>query len=187
MKSSIKNLLPIGITIVALSSTCYSSDNQESTQLAPIYTFIKDCKDTTDNDYAAFTELTCAPIKGFNIEITHQPPQFFNIHLIKDSTELSTDFIAVTNENPLEPGKAIEWHVENDQPRFMIFRLSWGTEESPLDMREYLVLNYVNKTDICSIATVNVKTNKNANQKVRDMMLEKFQEIKSCPETILKI
>ena len=187
MRIITKITLPVAIAVTALSSIhCYSDDNQNPEALSPIYTFLKDCTATTNHDNAAFNELTCPSIKGYKIKITEHPPQFFNIHIKKGTTEAITDFIAVTNENPLKAGKAIEWHFEDDKPRFMIFRLSWGSEVSPFEMREHLVLNYIDKSDICSIATVEVNNN-NANYKVRELMLKQFSEIKACPDTILKI
>ncbi len=67
----------------------------------------------------------------------------------------------------------------------MIFRLSWGTESEPFKMKQYLVLNLVTNKEICSLATVDVKTNKNANQKVRDLIKNKFLNTTSCPTEVV--
>ncbi len=54
---------------------------------------------------------------------------------------------------------AIEWHLVNNKPKYMIFRLSWGTENEPFKMRQYLVVNLMTDNDICPLATIDVKNN----------------------------
>ncbi len=70
---------------------------------------------------------------------------------------------------PVEAGKAIEQYFFNNKPKYMIFRLSWSSEDAPFNMREHLVVNLITNKNICALATVDVKNNKNANQKARDL------------------
>jgi hypothetical protein len=46
-----------------------------------------------------------------------------------------TDFETLSDELPLEPGKTLEWHLYDGKPRFLIFRLGWGTEQEPHTFR----------------------------------------------------
>jgi len=193
MNKKMRVVIPASIIVVAaLSSTlCHSETPSDRTTSAkqieePQYTFIKDCKDKINNDNAAFTELSCFPLGKYKVDITAQSPQFYNIHLTKGAEKISTDFTVVTNDNPVEAGKAIEWHLHNNEPKYMIFRLSWGTDAEPFKMKQHLVLNLITSKEICSLATVDVKKNKNANQKVRELMLNKFSKITDCPAEIAR-
>lgn len=194
MNKKLRVVIPTSIIVVAaLSPTLCHSEITPSKQAAsanlkaePLYTFIKDCKDTSNNVNAAFTELSCSQLGKYKVDISAQSPQFFNIHLTKGSEKISTDFTVVTKDNPVEAGKAIEWHLHNNEPTHMIFRLSWGTDVEPFNMRQYLVLNLVTSKDICVLATADVKNNKNANQKIRDLMLNEFSEITTCPADIAR-
>jgi len=196
MKNILRYFFLLAVTVSAFASiSCHSEETSSSkaatskvTEITEIsYTFLKDCKDTVGNDNAAFTELSCPPVGDYKVNITAQSPQYFNIYLNKGDVKLSSDFTMVSHDNPIETGKAIEWHVVNQKPRYMIFRLSWGSEAEPFKMKEYLVVNLVTNTDICVLATVDVKNNKNANIKAQNLILEKFQLTDSCPKTILTL
>jgi len=197
MKKQLRLILPAVIIAAALSSTlCHSQDTPPDTAgkteskvdlSKPQYTFLKDCKDNTNHDNAAFTELSCNPLSEYKVNITEQSPQYFNIILSKDDYKVSSDFTTVSNENPVEAGKAIEWHLVNNIPKYMIFRISWGTTEEPFNMRQYLVVNLVTDKEICALATVDVKNNKNANQKARDLIATKFKQTTSCPATVVAL
>lgn len=179
MKYLLRYLLFIGISFSILASSLCQSEVQ--------YTFLKECKETINNDNAAFSELSCPKIGDYKVSITEQSPQYFNIVLSKGDRNISSNFTAVTNENPVNAGKAIEWHITNNQPQYMIFRLSWGSTENPFKMKEHLVVNLVTEKDICVLATVDVKKNKKSNQKARDLISGKFKNSKSCPKSTLKL
>jgi hypothetical protein len=88
----------------------------------------------------------------------------------------------VTKGNPVEPGHAIEWYLYDNKPRFMIFRLSWGTEDKPFEMKQYLVINLVTENRICVIDKVAVDKVKDANEVARELIAEKYRGILTCPD-----
>ena len=171
-------LLTVIVTFMLLPSLSYSEVE---------YTFLKNCKEKVKNENAAFSEMTCPSISGYKVSITSQSPQYFNIILSKSGRSLISDFTLVSNDNPIEAGKAIEWHINNNTPEFMIFRLSWGSNNAPFKMKEHLVVNLVTDKKICVLATIDVKKNKNSNQKARDLISGKFKGMKSCPDSILEL
>lgn len=171
-------LLLAGIIISVLAPALSYSDVQ--------YTFLKDCKDIVNNDNAAFSELSCPSIAGYQVSVTEQSPQFFNIILSKAGQSITSDFTFVSKDNPIAAGKAIEWHVNNNAPEFMIFRLSWGSNNEPFKMNEHLVVNLVTDKNICVLATIDVKKNKKSNQKARDLVAGKFKNMKNCPRSVLE-
>lgn len=195
MKSSIRILFPLIIVATIFSSTlCHSeitspikSQAAETTTATTSdirYTFIKECNESVENDNAAYSQLDCPDLGEYKVSITRQDPQYFNIILKKGNQETSSDFTAVSNEKPIEAGKAIEWHIQNNTPTHMIFRLSWGSDEQPFKMREYLLVNLVTSTDICVLATIDIKNNRNANEKARGLILKEFKDTRTCPEKI---
>lgn len=179
---AIHKLLLSGLSVITIFSTasCYSN-NQTVNESTIKYTMLNDCKDTVNNVNAAYVELSCPEIAGYQVKITAQDPLYFNIILSKNSKETSTDFTTVSNDNPIEPGKAIEWHLYNNEPKFMIFRLSVGTEEKPFDMHQYLLINMVTDDQICVIDKVDVESVKNANQVARDLVANKYRDLTTCP------
>ncbi|MBI3561135.1 MAG: hypothetical protein HY080_05395 [Gammaproteobacteria bacterium] len=148
------------------------------------YTHLRDCKERIENVNAAFSELVCPKIGAYDVIIKKQSPQFITIVLNADHHEIASNFVLLTNELPIEYGKTIEWHLKNKSPKYLVFRLAWGTEAKPFEMVERLVINLVSKDKICPIAMVNTKTVKNANQKIRDLLETELSTISSCPTSI---
>jgi len=151
------------------------------------YTFLKDCKDKVNNENAAFSEISCPTIAGYQVSITEQSPTFFNIILSKSGQSISSDFTIASKDNPIEAGKTIEWHINNNVLSFMIFRLSWGSNNEPFKMKEHLVVSLVTDKKICVVATIDVKKNNKSNQKARDLVAGKFSGLVSCPTSILEL
>jgi hypothetical protein len=85
----------------------------------------------------------------------------------------------------MEPGKTIEWHLTDNQPKFMIFRIK--AQASDGLMKEYLSLSLVTTKRICPIASINTAKNPTANQKVRELITEKFSTLTECPESLLQL
>lgn len=179
MKNLSIKILPSILLLIASCNTNGSAVD-EKTQ----YTHIKDCKEQIENDNAAFSELLCPKIGSYSIIIKKQSPQFITIFLKNADHTLATNFNPVTNELPIEHGKAIEWHLENREPKYMIFRLAWGTPSEPFVMTERLVINLITKDKICPLATINTKAIKNANQTARDLLGSELSKITSCPKNI---
>lgn len=173
-------LCGFGVFALLISTSCVS-DNQMHDEKNIKYTFLKDCKDKVNNVNAAYSELVCPDVSGYQVEVSEQDPQYFNVLLIKDGKKISSDFTTVTHESPIEPGKAIEWHLYNNKPKFMIFRLSWGTEDNPFVMQQYLLISLVTDAQICVIDKVVVDKVKNANQVARDLIATKYQDMSACP------
>ncbi len=170
----------LGIMALFMSMSCHGSErDQPGAEIK--FTFLKECKDKTGNADAAFSESACPDLAGYRVEISEQSPRYFNIHLIKNNKRISSDFTMVTGENPLEPGKAIEWHLYDNKPKFMVFRLSWGTEDQPFEMQARLVINLVTEDEICVIDQVEVARVKNANQVARDLISRKYKGLAGCP------
>ena len=170
------------LALISLSS-CQSEQSQAQEKI--IYTYIKDCVETVENENAAFSELSCPDVGSYKLNITQQSPMYFNVVLSNQVATISTDFTSLTNESPLEPGTAIEWHLVQGEPRFMIFRLSWGSQEQPFNMQQYLTINLVESNGICSLAVVRVSKHKNANQKARDVLNNQKRMRLECPNSII--
>ena len=148
------------------------------------FTFLKDCKETIMNDNAAYSEQVCPDLGNYKVSISKQDPQFFNIILKQGAQTATSDFTVVSNEKPIKEGKAIEWHLQNNTPKYMIFRLSWGTDDEPFKMREYLVVNLVTTSEICALATIDIKNNRDANEKARNLLGKEFKNTQACPEKV---
>lgn len=149
------------------------------------YSTIADCKEQIDNDNAAFSELHCKPVGAYQLDIKQQSPQYFTITLTADGKSVSSELETLTQELPMEPGKAIEWHSIDRQPKFMIFRLKAQLDDSA--MKEYLTLNLVTAKRICPLASIETAKNPNVNQKARDLIAEKFSVMNDCPAEILRL
>lgn len=169
-----------GFGLLAVSIDLNGMTFEEATQ----YTHLKNCKEQIENDNAAFSELLCPKIGSYSILIKTQSPQFITISLNNAGRSLATNFNPVTKELPIEYGKAIEWHLENKEPKYMIFRLAWGTPSEPFVMTERLVINLVSSDKICPLATINTKAVKNANQMARDLLVSELSKVTSCPKNI---
>jgi len=161
-----------------------SQSSAESSAPLIVYTKIADCKETVENENAAFSVLDCGKVGASSVTISQQSPIYFTVQLESGVKKRMTDFESLSGELPLEPGAALEWHLYDGAPRFLIFRLGWGTEQDPHAFRQRLVLNYVADDAICPVATVDVKNNPDANQKARDLLVEKYSSLKMCPTTM---
>lgn len=168
----------LGLLVVSINS------NGITVKEAAQYTHLKDCKEQIENDNAAFSELLCPKIGSYSILIKKQSPQFITISLINAGRTLETNFNPVTKELPIEHGKSIEWHLENKEPKYMIFRLAWGTPSEPFVMAEHLVINLVSNDKICPLATINTRAVKKANQMARDLLASELSKVTSCPKSI---
>lgn len=143
------------------------------------YSTIADCKEQVDNGNAAFSELHCKPVGAHQLNIKHQSPQYFIITLTANGKSVSSELETITQELPMEPGKIIEWHSIDKQPKFMIFRLK-AQLDGPA-MKEYLTLSLVTAERICPLASIETAKNPNANQQARDLIAERFSAVKDCP------
>lgn len=150
-----------------------------------VYTQIKDCTEQIENDNAAFSELLCPPIGKHKVEIKQQSPQYFIVTLTTAELSASSELETYTLETPMEPGRAIEWHLIDNKPKFMVFRLKAQTEKG--DVNEILTLNLVTDNRICALASIATKKTPNANEKIRDLIKTKFNEAKECPTSTLTI
>lgn len=169
--------------MVMISSACDGQGNShsevENVQREHVYTRISECKEVVENSNAAFSELSCANVGGMALTISIQKPTYFIVNL----GEASSEFEVLSGELPLEVGTAIEWPLVDGRPRYMIFRLKWGTEEDPFNIKERLVVSYVSKDRICPLATVD-GSRAHANEKARALISEKFSSIKECPASV---
>ena len=180
MKSKYNKTYPL---ILALIVSCDSTGSapKDATQ----YTYLKDCTETVANDNAAFSELRCPKIGGYDVSVRKQSPQFITISLGSAGKSLETNFNPITRHLPIEYGGAIEWRLVNDRPKYMVFRLAWGTPDAPFVMTERLVINLVASDRICPLAVVSTKAVKNANQVARDLIGGDLARLDSCPSTVL--
>lgn len=179
-----KNIpMKFSVSILLLLISCNSNgDIEKSIQ----YTHIKDCKEKTDNDNAAFSELLCRKIGSYDVAIKSVGVEFMTIILQRNGKSLATDSDDLTKDLPFTPGqmKVIEWHLENNEPKYLIFRLAWGTASEPFVMTERLVLNLVSNDRICPLATIKTRSVKNANQMARDLLASELSKVTSCPKNI---
>lgn len=181
MKNKAIKRAPLILSLmVACSSTASAID--ETIQ----YTYLKDCKEQIENDNAAFSELLCPKIGSYDVLIKKQSPQFITISLNAPGKSLATNFDPLTQDLPIEHGSAIEWRLVNKQPKYMIFRLAWGTASAPFIMTERLVINLVGNDRICPLVSIDTKAIKNANQMARDLLKAKLSTIDICPKSVLK-
>ncbi|WP_250461754.1 hypothetical protein [Microbulbifer litoralis] len=176
-------LLLLSFTSVACNSEADSKTPEDS--LKTSYTRIGSCEETVDNANAAFSILDCGKVAGRDLRITVQSPTIFTVRLMKSGTEAMSEFEELSGDLPLETGPALEWYSDNQKPRFMVFRVSWGTDKKPFQMDERLVINYVAKDRICPLATVSIESNKNANEKTRELIYDRFLSTSECPEEVL--
>ena len=178
---SISKKIVYTMSILFFTTACES--NEELVNDSVVYTKISDCVEQVKNDNAAFSHLKCKGVGTHALNITVQEPVYFTLGLKKGTVEALSEFEEISGELPLETGPVIEWHLRGDNPRFMIYRVSWGTDD-PFTMKEYLVLSYVAGTRICPLAKVDMTENKHANEKVRELLNSKFLSVKSCPKII---
>lgn len=179
-----KNIpMKFSVSILLLLISCNSNGGIEKSIQ---YTNIKDCKENIDNDNAAFSELLCPKIGSYDVIIKSVGIEFMSIILQGNGKPLATDSDDLTKDLPFTPGrmKVIEWHLENNEPKYMVFRLAWGTASEPLVMTERLVINLVSSDRICPLATINTKAVKNANQIARDLLASELSKVTSCPKYI---
>lgn len=179
-----KTALP---ALASLLLLCACNSGAEPSAQQIVYTKIADCRETVENENAAFSILDCGKVGSFTVSISQQSPVYFTVQLESEGKKQLTDFESLSGELPLEPGKAMEWHLYDDKPRFLIFRLAWGTEQEPHVYAQRLVLNYVAGDEICPVAIVDIKNNPDANQRARDLLADKYVNLKGCPDSIERI
>ena len=178
-----KKAIATGFSALLLSLAAPCISGERTVDGADIeYTFLKECKDIVNNADAAYGEFVCGDVAGYQVKVSEQNPIYFNVLLLKDNKKISSDFAVVTNDNPVEPGHAIEWHLYDNKPKFMIFRLSWGTKDKPFEMKQYLVVNLVTENRICVIDKVVVDEVNDANEVARELIAEKYRGILACPD-----
>lgn len=177
--------MKFSVSILLLLVSCNSNGGVEKSIQ---YTYIKDCKEKIENENAAFSELLCPRIGSYDVVIKSVGMEFMSIILQGNGKSLATDSDDLTKDLPITPGqmKVIEWHSENNKPKYMIFRLAWGTATKPFVMTERLVINLVSSDKICPLATINTKAVKNANQMARDLLGSELSKITTCPKSILE-
>lgn len=170
--------------IILLSMSCNSNASavDERTQ----YTYLKDCKEQIANDNAAFSEVRCPKVGSYDVLIKKQSPQFVAISLFVRGRSLVTNFNPLTQELPIEHGTAIEWRLEAGEPRYMIFRLAWGTSATPFTMKERLVVGLVDKDRICPLAVIRTAAVRNANQMARDLLGGELSTVRACPDNVVE-
>ena len=151
-----------------------------------VYTPIADCKEQDENPNAAFFKLVCKSVGKFSLNIDIQPPQFFNLKLTQQGTTIHSEWDLLTKEGPMEPGKTLEWHMQNGEPKFLIFRIVYQLDYSA-PKQEVLTVNWVGKGRICLLATVNTLKNQHANQQARDLISKNFAAITECPKEWLSL
>jgi len=165
------------LMLLSITTACKSKEGI-------LYTRISECIDNIENKNAAFSNLKCNKIGSYELNITVQEPVYFTVELKKSTLEVRSEFEELSGELPLETGPKIEWHLSNGEPRFMVYSVSWGTEEAPFTMTEYLTINYVAHDRICPIAKVNMKDQEKANEKVRELIGNRFSSLKACTRTV---
>lgn len=146
-----------------------------------IYTPIVDCKEQDENPNAAFSNLNCKKVGNASLRIEIQAPQFFNLYLTQGAATIRSEWDLLTKEGPMEPGKTLEWHLHNGEPKYLVFRISYQLDYSA-PKQEVLTVNWVSKDRICLLATVNALKNPRANQQARDLISKNFAAIQSCPK-----
>lgn len=151
-----------------------------------VYTPIADCKEQDENPNAAFFKLACKSVGKFSLNVDIQPPQFFNLKLTQQGTTIHSEWDLLTKEGPMEPGKTLEWHMQNGEPKFLIFRIAYQLDYSA-PKQEVLTVNWIGKGRICLLATVNTLKNPNANQQARDLISKNFAAINECPKEWLSL
>ncbi|MFC6633718.1 hypothetical protein [Microbulbifer taiwanensis] len=186
MKIILKTLLLLAsFSVTACDSE--ASDSVPAHGLQTSYTRIDSCRETVDNANAAFSLLDCGKVGEHQVHITVQSPTVFTVRLKDDGTEAMSEFEELSGDLPLETGPAIEWYSEGENLRFMVFRLRWGTDEAPFQMDERLVISLVSADRICPLATVGVKSNRNANEKARQLIQNQLLATSECPKDVLSI
>lgn len=150
-----------------------------------VYTTVKNCAETVANDNAAFSELDCGALGGSTLKIKQQSPQYFTLLLNTAGAIATSELETYTAEAPMEPGKVIEWHLSDNQPRFMVFRISFQQDAGK--MTQLLTLNLVAKDRICPLASIDTAKMPKANEKMHELIKTDFANAKECPQSILAI
>ena len=148
------------------------------------YTKIGACVEQVENDNAAFSRLQCPSVAGFALNITQQSPQYFTVLLNNNGAVAASELATYSHELPMEPGQAIEWHVVDGVPRFMVFRLHVQSAEAENKPQEILTLNLVQKDRICPLASIDVKKTPKANEAIRALIASKYKDVKDCPQVV---
>lgn len=168
------------LSLGLMLGTCYCQAGGNDLQLS--YTQLKECKETVQNDNAAFSELKCKPIGKYAVRINQAGAEYFGIALAQGGQTITSDFERFPAMRPV--GQAIEWHSRAGQPIFMVFRISFDEAGAS---QEVLTLNLVTPKSICPLASVATSKNPQANQQVRDLMTGQFAQVTTCPASITKL
>ena len=175
---------------IAVTAACYGKDDAsklEAKELDIAFTTLSECTEAVENPNDAASVLVCPPQRDMPVKVTTIGPDYFYIELVDKSSSLVSDFSKLSDELPLAPGKVIEWHLNKNKPKFMVFRISWGTKAEPFKMAEYLTVHLVTNQTICPLATINVRANKNANHIARELISGALANAEKCPESIKTI
>jgi hypothetical protein len=173
--------LPSLITAFAFSlGACQSQAAPQNLQV--VYTQLKSCSELEANPNAAHSELKCPAIGKYEVRVEQAGQEYFGISLIKNGKKITSDFDAFTAMRPA--GQAIEWHLQSEEPVFMVFRIR--SEEAGAE-KETLTLSLVTEAGICPLASIATHKNPKANQQVRDLISGQFAQTRSCPASIVKI
>lgn len=176
MLKLISPIIALGFTLGA----CQSQAAPEKLQV--VYSQLKSCAELEANANAAHSELKCPSVGQYEVRVEQAGQEYFGVSLLKSGKKITSDFDAFTAMRPT--GQAIEWHVQGDQPVFMIFRIRY--EEAGAET-EVLTLSLVTDAAICPLASVATKNNPKANQKVRDLISGQFAQTRSCPTSVVKV
>jgi hypothetical protein len=176
---SFSTLFPATLLMVGCINNVYSQSEKI------IYTHIKHCVEQVDNDDAAFSNLRCKEVDGYNVHIRSQSPQYYIIQIVGNGIDASSALDTYTHEKPMAPGNAIEWHFVGSIPKFMVFRMR--TESSEGETKELLTLNLVQADRICPVASIDARRVKNANARAHELIASTFSEIQTCPEKIMEL
>lgn len=168
------------LSLGLILGTCHCQAGGNDLQLS--YTQLKECKETVQNDNAAFSELKCKSVGKYEVRVNQAGAEYFGISLAQGAQKITSDFDGFPGMRPV--GQAIEWHSRAGEPVFMIFRISFDEAGAS---KEVLTLNLVTPKSICPLASVATSKNPKANQQVRDLMTGQFAQVTTCPASITKL
>ena len=178
-------MLLTSLLLITATFACDSKREQKKSKVQKIsYTHLKECSETISNENAAYSNLKCPNVGPYNLTIGIQQPLYFTINLKHEGKSLNSEFEILSNEHPLETKSVIEWHLIDGQPRFMIFRLGWETEDQPFKSIERLIASYVTDQQICPLATFDTQKNKNADSMARQFIESNLTTIKTGPKKV---
>jgi hypothetical protein len=189
---------PRAITLSLALIAAASPAQAGATGVQISYTKIHECQEQIENPNAAFSQLQCKNIGKAAVSISIQAPQFFNLSVTQNGVTATSEWDLLTGEQPMEPGKTLEWHVQQGEPRFLVFRLRYNNADAAAkqsatpqqqtpQQQEVLTVNWVHQNRICILAAINTAKNPHANQIARDLINTTFNRITTCPADWLRI